>query len=92
MRPSGSATRSAPDDDAARDRGGGRTLDADQPHPERTQLIGTVDDAIPPAELLAMAHQAHARITIIPGAPHLSMISNPGTVTRVILQAIHATA
>jgi pimeloyl-ACP methyl ester carboxylesterase len=55
-------------------------------------VIGTADHAIPPAELLAMAHQAHARITIIPGAPHLSMISNPGTVTCVILQAVHATS
>ena len=55
-------------------------------------VIGTADHAIPPAELLAMAHQAHARITIIPDAPHLSMISNPGTVTCVILQAAHATS
>jgi pimeloyl-ACP methyl ester carboxylesterase len=54
-------------------------------------VIGTGDHAIPPAELLAMAKQAHARITIIPGAPHLSMISNPGTVTRVILAAVRAT-
>lgn len=55
-------------------------------------VIGTGDHAIPPAELLAMAQQAHAHITIIPGAPHLSMISNPGIVTRVILEAIHATS
>ena len=55
-------------------------------------VIGTADHAIPPAELLAMARHAHARITIIPGAPHLSMISNPGTVTRVILEAVHATS
>ena len=55
-------------------------------------VIGTADHAIPPAELLAMAQQAHAHITIIPGAPHLSMISNPGTVTRVILAAVHATS
>jgi pimeloyl-ACP methyl ester carboxylesterase len=55
-------------------------------------VIGTADHAIPPAELLAMAQQAHAHITIIPGAPHLSMISNPGTVTRVILEAVHATS
>jgi pimeloyl-ACP methyl ester carboxylesterase len=54
-------------------------------------VIGTADHAIPPAELLAMAQQAHARITVIPGAPHLSMISNPGTVTRVILAAVRAT-
>jgi len=54
-------------------------------------VIGTADHAIPPAELLAMARQAHAHITMAPGAPHLSMISSPGLVTRVILRAIHAT-
>jgi pimeloyl-ACP methyl ester carboxylesterase len=54
-------------------------------------VIGTADHAIPPAELLAMAQQAHAHITMIPGAPHLSMIYSPGTVTRVILAAVHAT-
>lgn len=53
--------------------------------------IGTADHAIPPAELLAMARQAHAHITMIPDAPHLSMISNPGVVTRVILDAVHST-
>jgi pimeloyl-ACP methyl ester carboxylesterase len=55
-------------------------------------VIGTADHAIPPAELLAMAHQAHAHITMAPGAPHLSMISNPGLVTRVILKAVKATS
>ena len=55
-------------------------------------VIGTADHAIPPAELPAMAQQAHAHITIVPGAPHLSMISNPGIVTRVILAAVHATS
>jgi pimeloyl-ACP methyl ester carboxylesterase len=54
-------------------------------------VIGTADHAIPPAELLAMARQAHAHITMAPGAPHLSMISNPGLVTRVILEAVQAT-
>jgi pimeloyl-ACP methyl ester carboxylesterase len=54
-------------------------------------VIGTGDHAIPPAELLAMARQAHAHITVAPGAPHLSMISSPGLVTRVILDAVHAT-
>jgi pimeloyl-ACP methyl ester carboxylesterase len=54
-------------------------------------VFGSADHAIPPAELLAMARRAHARITIIPGAPHLSMIADPGIVTRVILQAVRAT-
>jgi pimeloyl-ACP methyl ester carboxylesterase len=54
-------------------------------------VIGTADHAIPPAELLAMAEQAHAHITLAPGAPHLSMISNPGLVAAVILNAVRAT-
>ena len=52
-------------------------------------IIGTDDHVIPPAEQLAMAHRAGAHITEI-DAPHLSMISDPGAVTRVILNAAHA--
>jgi len=55
-------------------------------------VIGTADHAIPPAELIAMAHAANARITLVPHAPHLSMISNPGVVTSVIIQAARATS
>ncbi len=54
-------------------------------------VIGTADHAIPPAELVAMAEQAHAHITFAHGAPHLSMIYAPGLVTRVILEATRAT-
>jgi pimeloyl-ACP methyl ester carboxylesterase len=54
-------------------------------------VIGTADHAIPPAELIAMAKQAHARIPFAHGAPHLSMIYAPGLVTRVILEAVRAT-
>jgi pimeloyl-ACP methyl ester carboxylesterase len=53
-------------------------------------VVGTADHAIPPALQLAMAENAHARITEV-DAPHLSMISDPGVVTRVILQAVEAT-
>jgi pimeloyl-ACP methyl ester carboxylesterase len=53
-------------------------------------VIGTADRVILPAEQLAMARHAHARITEV-YAPHLSMISKPGVVTQVILQAAHAT-
>jgi pimeloyl-ACP methyl ester carboxylesterase len=53
-------------------------------------IVGTADHAIPPAEQLAMARTAHAHITEI-NASHLSMISHPGAVTSVILQAVHAT-
>jgi pimeloyl-ACP methyl ester carboxylesterase len=55
-------------------------------------VIGTADHAIPPAELIAMAHIAHARITLVPHAPHVSMVSNPGVVTSVIIQAARATS
>ena len=52
-------------------------------------VIGTADKVIPPAELLAMAQRAGSHITQI-DAPHLSMISDPGAVTRVILRAASA--
>jgi pimeloyl-ACP methyl ester carboxylesterase len=53
-------------------------------------VVGTADHAIPPALQLAMAKTAHAHITEVK-APHLSMISAPGVVTSVIVQAVHAT-
>jgi pimeloyl-ACP methyl ester carboxylesterase len=53
-------------------------------------VVGTADHAIPPALQLAMAENAHAHITEVK-APHLSMISDPGVVTSVILQAVQAT-
>src|SRR6266699_2423230 len=53
-------------------------------------LIGTADHVIPPAEQLFMSKRAHAHITEI-DAGHLSLISNPDGVTRVILAAAQAT-
>jgi len=53
-------------------------------------VVGTADHAIPPALQLAMAENAHAHITEV-NAPHLSMISDPGVVTSVILRATQAT-
>jgi pimeloyl-ACP methyl ester carboxylesterase len=53
-------------------------------------VIGTADQIIPTADQLSMAHRAHARITLV-NAPHLSMISDPNIVTRVIEQASRAT-
>ena len=53
-------------------------------------VVGTADRVILPALQLAMARHAHAHITKV-RAPHLSMISNPGVVTRVILEAVRAT-
>jgi pimeloyl-ACP methyl ester carboxylesterase len=49
-------------------------------------IIGTADHVIPPAEQVVMAHRAGSHITEIK-APHLSMISDPGAVTNVILNA-----
>jgi pimeloyl-ACP methyl ester carboxylesterase len=54
-------------------------------------VVGTADHVIPPALQLSMARHAHAHITEV-RAPHLSMISAPGVVTRVILEAVHATS
>jgi pimeloyl-ACP methyl ester carboxylesterase len=54
-------------------------------------VVGTEDHTIPPAELMFMAERAHAHITKVQ-APHVSMISDPGVVTSVILQAVHATS
>jgi pimeloyl-ACP methyl ester carboxylesterase len=53
-------------------------------------VVGTTDHAIPLALQLAMAENAHAHITEV-NAPHVSMISDPRVVTRVILRAVHAT-
>ena len=54
-------------------------------------VIGTADHVIPEAAQLVMAQQAKAHITEI-NAPHLSMISNPYAVARVIEQAARATS
>jgi pimeloyl-ACP methyl ester carboxylesterase len=53
-------------------------------------LIGTADHVIPPAEQLFMSKRAHAHITMIDSG-HLSLISHPGAVTRVIIAAAQAT-
>jgi pimeloyl-ACP methyl ester carboxylesterase len=54
-------------------------------------VIGTTDQVIPPAELTFMAQRAGARITRV-HAGHLSMITDPQTVTTVIEQAAKATS
>jgi pimeloyl-ACP methyl ester carboxylesterase len=53
-------------------------------------LVGTADHVIPPAEQLFMSQRAHAHVTEI-NAGHLSLISRPGAVTRVIIAAAQAT-
>jgi pimeloyl-ACP methyl ester carboxylesterase len=52
-------------------------------------IIGTADHVIPPAEQVVMAQRAGAHITAI-NAPHLSMISDPGVVTGIIVNAARA--
>jgi len=54
-------------------------------------VVGTADHIITPAEQLFMANRAHAHITEI-NAPHLSMITDPGVVASVIIQATRATS
>ena len=54
-------------------------------------VVGTADHIITPAEQLFMANRAHAHITEI-NAPHLSMITDPGVVASVIIQAAQATS
>jgi pimeloyl-ACP methyl ester carboxylesterase len=51
-------------------------------------VLGTIDKIIPPAEQLFMAQRMHAHITRI-RAGHISMVSHPGAVSRVILSAAH---
>ena len=53
-------------------------------------VIGTADLVIPPALLQSMAQRAKAHITKV-NAGHLSLISNPGVVTQVIIKAARAT-
>jgi pimeloyl-ACP methyl ester carboxylesterase len=53
-------------------------------------VIGTGDRVIPPAELTFMAKRAGARITDV-SAGHLSLVSEPSVVTRVIRAAVQAT-
>ncbi len=53
-------------------------------------VVGTLDHIIPATSQLAMMKHAHAHITEIK-APHLSMIADPGAVTKVIATAADAT-
>ena len=53
-------------------------------------VIGTADHVIPAASQTFMAQRAGAHITYV-NAGHLSLISDPSVVTRVVLEAVHAT-
>jgi pimeloyl-ACP methyl ester carboxylesterase len=54
-------------------------------------LLGTEDKAIPPALQRFMAERANATIVAVP-ASHASFVSQPEAATRLILQAVEATA
>jgi pimeloyl-ACP methyl ester carboxylesterase len=54
-------------------------------------VLGTIDKAIPPAIQLFMAQRIHAHITKV-RAGHLSMVSRPGVVAKVITAAARATS
>jgi pimeloyl-ACP methyl ester carboxylesterase len=54
-------------------------------------VVGTIDQVIPPAEQLFMAHRAHAHVTEV-RAGHLSMVSQPCVVASVIESAARATS
>jgi pimeloyl-ACP methyl ester carboxylesterase len=53
-------------------------------------IVGTDDNVIPPADQLAMANNAGAHITEVK-APHLSMLSDPNVVVKVIEDAARST-
>jgi pimeloyl-ACP methyl ester carboxylesterase len=54
-------------------------------------VAGTIDRAIPLTIQLSMARRAHSHITKV-RAGHLSMISQPAAVTKVILAAAQSSA
>ena len=53
-------------------------------------VIGAADQIITPQSQLMMAHRAHARILLVPGGSHLTLISHPDAVTQQILAAAQA--
>jgi pimeloyl-ACP methyl ester carboxylesterase len=53
-------------------------------------VIGAADKIITPESELMMAHRAHARILMVPGGSHLTLISHPTEVTNQILAAARA--
>ena len=54
-------------------------------------VLGTIDEAIPPAIQLFMARRIHAHITRV-RAGHLSMVAAPGVVATVITAAARSTS
>ncbi|HEY6791983.1 MAG TPA: alpha/beta hydrolase [Trebonia sp.] len=51
-------------------------------------FISTGDQIITPQAELSMAHRAHSHITVFNGGSHLTLVSNPQAVTKVIMSAV----
>jgi pimeloyl-ACP methyl ester carboxylesterase len=51
-------------------------------------FISSGDQIITPTSEMAMAKRAHSRVTAFPGGSHLTLISHPDAVTKVISAAI----
>ena len=51
-------------------------------------FISGGDQIITPTSEMAMAKRAHSRVTVFPGGSHLTLISHPDAVTKVISAAI----
>ena len=51
-------------------------------------FISSGDRIITPQSELSMAHRAHSRITLFHGGSHLTLISDPRAVTKVIMSAV----
>ena len=49
-------------------------------------VIGTQDMVLPPAEQVFMTHRAHSKTTMVKAA-HLSMVTHPALVTKIITRA-----
>lgn len=51
-------------------------------------FISSGDQIITPASEMAMAQRAHSQVTVFDGGSHLTLVSHPEAVTKVIVQAI----
>jgi pimeloyl-ACP methyl ester carboxylesterase len=77
--------------DAVSELGGQRRITESEGTIPSWDLVGTIDNAIPSSIQLFMANRAHAQITEVK-AGHLSMISQPAAVTKVIEEAAQSVA
>jgi pimeloyl-ACP methyl ester carboxylesterase len=50
-------------------------------------FISTGDQIITPSSEMAMAKRAHSRATVFRGGSHLTLVSHPDAVTRVVMRA-----